>query len=181
MRSELNLENQLVIGHVGRFTDQKNHTFLIDIFFEIHKQKQNSRLILVGSGDKEDEIKEKVNTLGISDSVLFIGFKSDVSDYMQVMDMFLFPSKFEGLGLVLIEAQAAGLPSFTSASVVPEEAKVTDLLQYISLKKSAETWAKIILDATLQRKDTYNEICSAGYEIKSAAYKLEKFYLNRLE
>lgn len=181
MRSKLNLENQLVIGHIGRFTDQKNHTFLIDIFLEIHKQKQNSKLILVGSGDKESEIKEKVDALGLSDSVLFVGFKSNVSDYMQSMDVFLFPSKFEGLGLVLIEAQAAGLPSFTSANVVPEEAKVTNLLQYISLKESAETWSKIILDTTLERKDTYNEICTAGYEIIGAAYKLEKFYLNRLE
>ena len=180
MRNKLNLKNALVIGHVGRFTDLKNHIFLIDIFYEMYKQNENSKLILVGTGEKENEIKEKVNKLGLSNSVIFTGFKNNVSDYMQSMDVFLFPSKFEGLGLVLIEAQASGLPSFTSSNVVPMEAKVSELLNFISLENTPMVWSDKILKHNLERKDVKTNIRNIGYDIESSAKILEEFYINKI-
>jgi glycosyltransferase involved in cell wall biosynthesis len=178
IRNELKLENHLVIGHVGRFIDLKNHNFLIDIFYEIHKRKNDFKLLLIGIGEKEKEIKQKVNALGLSEHVIFLGYKTNVNDYMQCMDIFLLPSKFEGLGLVLIEAQASGLPCFTSKDVVPSEAKVSDLLNFISLDFPASKWADKILNSNLERKDVTEDIKAARYDIKNSAKFLEEFYKN---
>ena len=169
-------ENEIVIGHVGRFTEQKNHVFLIDIFNEYHKINSNSRLLLVGTGILEENVKEKVEDLKIADKVIFAGFRSDVNNYMQAMDLFVLPSKFEGLGLVLIEAQASGLPCFTSKDVVPKEAQVSDLLTYIRLSSNAKKWANIINKSSFNRKDVAKEIKDSGYDINEAALELEKFY-----
>lgn len=178
IRRELHIEDKLVIGHVGRFTTQKNHTFLIDIFNEIHKKNRNSVLILVGTGEKEDEIHKKVKNLGLEENVLFIGFKNNVNEYMWAMDLFVFPSLFEGLGLVLIEAQATGMKCFTSKDVVPKEAKVSDLLEYISLSYNAKLWADRILENNITRDDNkYKEIKEKGYDICDTVRELEKFYI----
>lgn len=180
IRNELNInENEIVIGHVGRFTNQKNHEFLIDVFNEINKINDKVKLLLVGIGHKEEHIKEKVSSLGLNKKVIFAGFKNNVSDYMNAMDVFLFPSKYEGLGLVLIEAQANGLKCFTSADVVPLEAKVTDLLSYINLNKSADYWANSILSESIERRDETNRIIESGYSIECTAAFLEKFYMKR--
>lgn len=177
LRKKLNIENKIVMGHVGRFTTQKNHTFLIDVFYEFHKKNNNSVLMLVGTGKKEKEIHNKVDTLGLTDSVIFIGYKNNVNEYMWAMDVFVFPSIFEGLGLVLIEAQAAGLKCFTSKDVVPKEAKVSNLLEYISLKNSSKIWADIILKTDLEKKNVISEIKNRGYSIEFTAKKLERFYM----
>lgn len=177
LRKKLNIENKIVMGHVGRFTAQKNHTFLIDVFYEFHKKNNNSVLMLVGTGKKEKEIHNKVDTLGLTDSVIFIGYKNNVNEYMWAMDVFVFPSIFEGLGLVLIEAQAAGLKCFTSKDVVPKEAKVSNLLEYISLKNSSKIWADIILKTDLEKKNVISEIKNRGYSIEFTAKKLERFYM----
>lgn len=180
IRKELNVDSDtLLIGHVGRFTQQKNHDFLIDIFNEIHKKNQNIKLLLIGTGIKENDIKEKVKNLNLQDSVIFEGFKTNVAEYMFAMDIFLFPSKFEGLGLVLIEAQATGLPCYTSKDVVPTEAKVSNLLEYISLADSSVEWAKIILTNTNKRLDCSDSIKVANYDILQTSNFLYKFYLNR--
>lgn len=178
IRKELGIEDKLVIGHVGRFTTQKNHNFLIDIFNEIHKKNSNSVLMLVGTGEKEAEIHEKVKKLGLEESVLFIGFKNNVNEYMWAMDLFVFPSLFEGLGLVLIEAQATGMKCFTSKDVVPEEAKVSSLLQYISLNDSAKLWADEILKNKVVRNNKYKDIKEKGYDICDTGKELEEFYIN---
>lgn len=177
LRKELNIEDKLVIGHVGRFTNQKNHTFLIDIFDEIHKKNENTILMLVGTGEKEQEIHEKVKRLGLSDSVLFTGFKENVNEYMWTMDVFVFPSLFEGLGLVLIEAQATGIPCCTSKVVVPLEARVTDLIEYIPLEAGAEIWAKKILDVDITRKNVLYQIKEKKYSIEDTGKELQKFYI----
>ena len=178
MRKEFNInEKEILFGHVGRFTNQKNHTFLIDIFNEIHKQNKNTKLIMVGIGEKEPEIKDKVKSLGLEDCTVFAGFRKDVNKIMQAMDVFLLPSLYEGLPVVGVEAQAAGLPSFTSEGVVTKEVQITDAMNFISLDKSANEWASIILNSDLSRKDAKKEIKSAGYFIEDSANELVNFYL----
>ena len=179
LRKELNIEDtDLVIGNVARFTNQKNHEFLIDIFNEIYKKNNSSKLLLIGTGEKEIYIKEKVNELGLTNDVIFLGFKTNVNDYMNVMDIFLFPSKYEGLGLVLIEAQANGIKCFTSQNVVPLEAKVSDLLEYISLNETSKNWANKVLSVNKNRKNVKEKIIEKGYSIEYTAKKLEQFYFN---
>ena len=177
IRGTLGIQNEFVFGHVGRFTNLKNHEFLINVFGEIYSMDSNVKLLFIGTGEKEIEIKRKVKALGIDNAVVFLGFKTNVSCYLQAMDAFLFPSKLKVLGIALIEAQAAGLPSFTSKDVVPLEAQVTGLLKYIPLSCDSRTWAKTILDSDLNRKDFSQEIINAGYSIESTARFLENFYL----
>lgn len=177
LRKALGIENRLVIGNVGRFTDQKNHDFLIDIFGEIHKKNKNAVLMLVGTGEKQEKIRKRVEQLGLQKDVLFLGFKNNVNEYMWAMDCFVFPSIFEGLGLVLIEAQATGMKCFTSKGVVPEEAKVSNLLEYISLEKSAKQWAELIMGSDLRREEIKQELEKEEYLIEQTAKELEKFYL----
>ena len=178
IRKDLNIEGKLVIGHVGRFTAQKNHNFLIDIFNEIHKKNEKAVLMLVGIGEKEEEIRKKVNRLKLEKYVLFIGFKNNVQEYMWAMDLFVFPSLFEGLGLVLIEAQATGMRCFASKDVVPNEAKVSDLLEYIYLNESSGAWAEKVLNANFNRENKYNDIKNKGYDICDTAKELEEFYIS---
>ena len=170
-------ENEIVIGHVGRFTEQKNHEFLIDIFNEYQNINSNSRLLLVGTGILEESIKKKVQDLKIEDKVIFAGFRNDVNNYMQAMDLFVLPSIFEGLGLVLIEAQASGLPCFTSKDVVPKEAHVSNLLTFINLNNNSKEWANIINNSKLNRKNVSEEIKSNGYDISETTLELQNFYL----
>lgn len=177
VRKKLKINNKTVIGHVGNFKKEKNHTFLIDIFQEYHKINPNSILMLIGNGELEDTIKNKVREYELLDSVLFLGSRSDVAELMQAMDVFVFPSFFEGLGIVAIEAQAAGLPVLASKGV-PNEAKITDIFQYSSLKNDEKYWAKQIngmLEYT--RKNKKNEIVQAGYDVNETAFWLEKLYL----
>lgn len=178
MRQKFNItENEILFGHVGRFTNQKNHTFLADIFNEIHKQNKHTKLIMVGIGEKEQEIKDKVKALNLEDCVIFAGFRKDVNKIMQAMDVFLLPSLYEGLPVVGVEAQAAGLPCFTSKDVVTKEVQITKAMNFISLDKSAKEWANIILGSDLSRKDTKKELKEAGYFIEDSARELVDFYL----
>ncbi|QDP41459.1 glycosyltransferase family 1 protein [Radiobacillus deserti] len=179
MRNELDINKKFVVGHIGRFNAQKNHDFLIDIFFEIQKQKTNSLLVLVGIGPLEGKIREKVERLGIPEKVLFLGQRNDVSDILQAIDVFVLPSFFEGLGIVLVEAQAAGLDCFTS-DIVPVEAKVTDRLKFLSLNLSAKEWAEKIIEETksAKRVDEIEKIRDAGFDIRIEAEKLEKAYIS---
>lgn len=180
IRKEFSLKSKdILIGHVGRFTNQKNHPFLIDIFYEMTRQNKKVKLIMVGIGEKEKEIKQKVKELKIEDKVIFAGFRNDVNEIMQAMDIFLLPSLYEGLGIVLIEAQAAGLPSFTSDKVVPHEAKISKLLHYIPLEENEKQWATKILESSLERIDTKKEMQKKGYLIEQTAKYLEKFYINK--
>lgn len=178
IRNEFSIpEDVMVIGNVGRFTTQKNHTFLIDIFYEIQLRKKDSILILVGIGELEDRIRDKVKRLGLESKVIFTGFRNDVNEIMQAMDLFLLPSLYEGLPVVGVEAQAIGIPVFTSKDVVTEEAKVSQVLHFISLKETAQEWAHKILQSDLHRCDTAKELKSAGYFIEDSAQELSNFYM----
>lgn len=176
LRKEFGVQNKIVIGHIGRFNFQKNHDYLIDIFNEIKGINENTVLMLVGRGDLESQIKDKVEQMGLSDSVIFTGVRSDIPNLLQAMDVLLLPSHFEGLPVVLIEAQAAGLKCFAS-DVVSSEAKISELLHFISLEESPTYWAERILrEVNYQRIDTHNEIVLSGFDIKDTAKWLEDFY-----
>lgn len=182
IRKSLNIENKFVVGHVGRFVYQKNHEFLINLFYELQKTEPESVLMLIGGSANGDEFlikaKEQVRHLNIENKVLFLGLRNDVSDLMQAMDCFVLPSYFEGLPLVAVEAQCAGLKSYLS-DIISEEVKITDLVNFISLDETSEYWAKQILsNRNYERKDMCNEIKDAGYDINTEIKKIERFYLN---
>lgn len=182
VRRELNLEHKFVVGHVGRFYYQKNHKFVINIFYEVQKMEDNAVLLLVGDTVDDEsffiECKKLVKELKLDEKVKFLGMRSDVPDLMQAMDCFLFPSQFEGLGIVAIEAQTAGLRCYLS-DIIPEEVKITDLVNFISLNESPKTWAdKILENRNYKRKDMTEKIKAGGYDIKTEIRKVEQFYLN---
>lgn len=169
--------DEILIGHVGRFSLPKNHSFLIDIFENI-QSTVSARLILIGDekGELASRVKEKVAKLRLQDKVIFAGLRSDVADLMQAMDVFVFPSNYEGFPVTLVEAQAAGLPCLISDKV-PIECKMTNLIYQIPLATSPEIWAKKAIEAAKQlRKNTYEEIKVAGYDIVESAKRLQKMY-----
>ena len=173
-RKELGIsEDTLVIGHVGRFVEQKNHRFLIDIFNEVHKKNNNSVLLLVGQGPLETEIKEKVDKLELTDSVKFLGQRSDVNELYSAMDVFLLPSLYEGLPVVGVEAQATGLLCVLSDDMT-KETKVLDSTVFESLNNSAEHWANTILNNKRVNHDVLDEFSKHGFNIENEADK----YLN---
>lgn len=173
-------EDCFVVGHIGRFIDQKNHKFLIKIFKEIVNDNSKARLLLLGEGPLQEEIKEEVKELKLEDKVIFLGVKEDAYNYFQAMDVFLFPSLYEGLGIVLIEAQASGLSCYTSSKVVPKEAKISDNLVYISLEENEKVWAKQVLNT--KKIDRENAILDkSNYDINKQVEKLEKIYLSKGE
>ena len=178
IRKKLNIaENTLVIGHVGRFATQKNHTFLIDIFKEIQKKKNDSKLILIGIGPKQDEIKEKVKKLELEENVLFLNNRNNVNEIMQAMDVFVLPSLYEGLGIVLVEAQSSGLPSVTTDEI-PTIAEVSNKFYRLSLKKTAKMWAETILKCQEEINNReQNEKCKL-YDIEKCILDLEEKYKN---
>jgi len=182
VREDLGLKDKFVIGHVGRFSPVKNHTFIIDIFDAVYKKNKQSVLLLIGTGELQNYIKEKVRKLNLENSVLFMGWRDDINMLLQAIDVFILPSKFEGLPLSCIEAQAAGVPCILSDNIT-KEVKITNLVVFKSIEDSAEEWADEILyflDKKEQRKDTYQNIIEAGYDIKSEVQKLEKYYMSLL-
>jgi glycosyltransferase involved in cell wall biosynthesis len=183
MRKSLNIEKNFVIGHVGSFTHPKNHKFLIDVFYEVQKQEKNAILMLVGDGQLNPQIQKQIEMLGIKEKVLLAGVVPNVNNYLQAMDVFVFPSIFEGLGIAVIEAQAAGLKTIVS-DTVPREAFITDLILPLSLESKIDTWKRAILDDSCvhDRKNTMEEISSNGYCISKSAERLSNLYfqLNRI-
>lgn len=177
IRENLRVQDKLVFAHTGRLTEAKNHTFLLEIFSKIVEKRPESVLLLIGDGPLKEQLKVKVNQLSLNDKVLFLGSRGDVNQLLQGVDLFIMPSLFEGLGIALIEAQAAGIKCFAS-DTVPKDAKVTDLLEYISLNKSAEYWAEKILEVTVyERQNKKDDIISSGFDISETAKMLTEFYL----
>lgn len=178
-RKELNIKkNEIVIGHVGRFVNQKNHEFLIDIFNEIYKQNKNSILLLAGDGPLKIEIENKVKELGLEKNVQFLGQRNDIDELYQAMDAFVLPSLYEGLPVVGVEAQASGLPCFFSSNMT-EEVNLLDSTKFIDLNHTSKYWADKILKEikSFTRKDMSLEITNGNFNIKTEARKLEDYYL----
>lgn len=177
-RKEFDLENMTVIGHVGRFSTVKNHKFLIDVFEECLKENKNIRLLLVGDGEEKELIEKKVKDMGLQGKVIFAGIRSDVNRIMQAMDVFVFPSLYEGLPLTLVEAQAAGLPCVISENIPRDCILTKNLITALSLKKSAKDWAEKILSVKdIKRASHMEELNNSGYDIGSNVKKLQEFYL----
>lgn len=181
VRDNLDISSaQLVVGHIGRFSVQKNHSFILDIFKNVLNAVPDAVLLLIGDNSTEigKQVMEKASGFGIERQIQFLGVRSDIPDLLNAMDVFLFPSLFEGLSVASIEAQAAGLPCLISDKV-PIECKKTDLVKQVPLSASAEIWAnEVIAAAKTQRRNTFEEIVAAGFDIKENAKWLENFYLH---
>jgi glycosyltransferase involved in cell wall biosynthesis len=176
IRKEFNVTNAFVIGHVGRFAPPKNHLYLLDIFKEISQREPNAVLLLVGRGELEKKTADKAKQLHLADKVIFAGVRPDVNDLLRAMDVFLFPSLYEGLGIAVIEAQAAGLPCFIS-DVIPKEVIITPLVKQLSIKSPPRLWADEILNHKYgARPDTRQSIMDAGYDIETTVAWLTDFY-----
>ncbi|UZT83419.1 glycosyltransferase [Caproicibacterium sp. BJN0003] len=177
-RTNLGISDYFVVGHVGRFYFQKNQEFLVRIFQEIHKRVPKSVLILVGQGEDEEKIHEQVEKLGLKGAVKFLGVCTNMERLYQAMDIFVLPSHFEGLPLVLLEAQANGLPCYVS-DCISKEAQVTSSCQYLSLDLPAEKWAdKIMSHENNRNPDAVKEIQNSNYDIQKNAKNLEAFFIN---
>lgn len=166
--------NAYVIGHVGRFSSTKNHDFLVDIFAEVYRKNSNAFLLLIGAGELMEPVKDKIEKLQLSERVLILSHRSDIPQLMKAMDVFVFPSLFEGLGIVLIEAQVAGLRCIVS-DTVPKEAFQTKLAVPVSLNESPEKWAEIILDDSVKGGSDGN---IDDYDMNKEIKQLEKLYLS---
>ena len=180
IRRFMGVTDKLVIGHVGRFMQQKNHTFLIDIFKALHNKCPESVLLLISEGRLLDEIKRKVHRLGLENSVYFLGFRNNVHELMQAMDVFVLPSLWEGLPFTLIESQSAGLPSVIS-DVISDEAVITNLITKVSLKRPAEEWAEAILKSykNTRRRNTSEQVRAAGFDIIHTAKWIQNYYIQK--
>lgn len=176
---ELGLENKFIIGHIGRFSLQKNHKFLINVFKVIKERQNNAFLVLVGTGSLTESIKNLVKCNGLDNDVLFLGQRNDVSDLLQIFDVMVFPSQYEGLGIALIEAQVSDLPCVYS-DVIPEEVNILDSNEILSLNENYEVWANAVLkyQSHKRSKNAIKRIERAGYNIELEAKKLSEFYMS---
>lgn len=176
-RKEMNLEGKFVIGHIGRFVYQKNHDFILKVFAKIQKEHPESVLLLVGEGTLKSEVMKKVRMYGLEASVIFYGVTHDIRRMLLVMDAFIFPSHFEGLGIAAIEAQTCGLQVY-GADTIAEEVNVTECFHRISGWDEKE-WADTIWKGRkIQDRRSYiREVTEAGYDIQAVARELEDFYL----
>ena len=181
VRNEFNIgENDIVVGHVGRFSAVKNHTFLVDIFKELKEQSESAKLILVGVGELYEEIQTKVDTLGLSESVIFTGLHTDTYNLYQAMDIFVMPSLYEGLPVVLVEAQAAGLPIVCSDRI-SKMSVMSKSFEMISLDSTPKKWTESIFQTLKQSNDRMegqSNVVNSGYDINKVTDFLISSYVN---
>lgn len=182
-RKEFGLEDNMVIGHIGRLTAQKNTLFILDIFAEILKIEEKAKLLLIGDGDLREEMLKKIDDSGIKESVVYLGRREDIKQFYNAMDAFLLPSLYEGLPVVGVEAECCGLPMFFSTEIPEESSPCSDLGVFVSLEKNASEWAKIVLDKVkkTERKDHSTEVKNVGFDSVTEAEKLHQYYKELLE
>lgn len=182
-RDQYGVKQELLIGHVGRFSYQKNHLFLIDVFDQIQKTVP-AKLILIGGEslrledkDLPKQIHSKVKSYGIEDKVIFAGVCDNIPELMQAMDVFVFPSHYEGLPVTIVEAQAAGLPCIIS-DAISSESILTDRVKTVSLSESVEKWADITIQEAKKGKiNTITQLQQSGFDIKENAARLQDYYI----
>lgn len=181
VRKELGLREAFVVGHVGRLRPEKNHDFLIDVLAEIKKQKPEAELILVGAGPLEERVRGRAAEKGLADCVHFLGNRKDMNRIYQAMDVFVFPSLYEGLGIVAIEAQAAGIPAVCSEGL-PPEADISPLYRRLPLGDGAEKWARAALEAAqnpMAHANMRQYVVDAGFDMDATAKYMENYYLSQ--
>ena len=178
-REELGLkDDEIVITHIGRFVLQKNHNFLVEIMKELVKLNSKYKLLLVGNGELEQKIKEKIEKLNLKKNIKILGVRKDINSILQATDLFILPSFHEGLPVTLVEAQGAGLKCFISDSVTREIDLECGLTEFISLNKSAQEWAEIIdNNKEYKRKNTVEALRKHGYDMTQNAKELENLYI----
>lgn len=171
MRNKYGVNDELVLGHIGGFREQKNHMFLLEVFYELQKMKENSKLVLVGDGELKAQIIEKIKELNLTDKVIMVGNVGNAEDYYQMFDIFLLPSLFEGLPFVGIEAQASGTECMF-ADTIEKRVALTPLAHFCSLNQVPEVWAKELLEIHYEKKDYSELIEESGYGLR----KLSGYY-----
>ena len=179
LRKELGVaEDEILFGHVGRFTQQKNHAGLLTLFASLKKEMPRARLVLVGGGALEQQVRQQAKELGLENSVIFAGVRGDMQRFYHAMDVFLLPSLFEGLPVVLVEAQAAGLPCFVSDTVDPGAAFAKNI-HYLPLNDTG-AWVQSIVTSDLSRDpDARSRAIEAGFDVRTSAQYLQNFYLEQ--
>ena len=181
MREKLGVEGKFVLGHVGRFEEQKNHLFLIEVFKEVAAAEETAVLLLIGEGELEGQVRQKVDEYNLRERVKFLGIRRDVNKLWMAMDVFVFPSLFEGLPIVALEAQASGIPSVLSDTITAE-VKLTDRVEFISLEAAKETWRDVILSHKNESRSEEDnglirrQFREAGYDIEQEAQTLLSCY-----
>ena len=174
LRNEYGLTDKVVIGHVGRFDKVKNHLFLIKLFAEYSKEYDDSALVLIGVGDTEDQCRQLVKEYGKEDKVLFLGVRSDISDLLQMIDVMVMPSFYEGFPVTMIEAQASGLPIIASTGV-SKETDIYGLVKYISLESDLQQWIEEIHGMIGKRdKQGYKKVYDAGFDVNQVVKRIEE-------
>lgn len=180
-RKAYGLDQYIVLGHIGRFVPQKNPLFLLDICNEIFQMEKDARLLLIGDGELKSAMMDKIEKLGIRDKVIYLGRREDIGQFYNAMDAFLLPSLYEGLPVVGLEAQSAGLPIFFSSEVT-REVRASALGHFLELDRSAKEWAEAILNAIRAnreiRRSWSKEVAEAGFDSASEAMRLQKYYFN---
>jgi glycosyltransferase involved in cell wall biosynthesis len=181
-RERLNAQRQFVIGNIGRLHFQKNQNFAIDIFAEYVKKNPNAILLLIGQGEDEPILKAKAKKMALEDKILFLGLQQDIQGWLSMMDLFLFPSQFEGLSVVAMEAQANGIPVLASKNVIPAEVKINENFQFYGLERSAVEWADQIIwmgrhFTRLDSEKILKSFVEKNFEIKQEAQRLEDWFL----
>ena len=171
----------MVVGHVGRFIPQKNHSYLLKVFEQIKQLRNNAKLLLVGSGEGQNAIRQKAIAAGISDSIVLVGQREDVHKLYSAMDVLVFPSLYEGFGMVPQEAQYSGLPCIVSDCITREIVVCDQLVTFLPLEASTVEWAKTAIaqyDNALFRRDTFEHIAPERADKKLPADKLGEWYVS---
>ena len=175
-RANLGLKDKFVLGHVGRFHEAKNHMFLLDVFAGICQRRPNAMLMLVGDGDIRVRIESKIKSLGLENRVIMTGSRSDVPQLLQAMDVFVFPSLWEGLPVTVVEAQAAGLPCLISDTIT-DDVDISELVKRLPINNPI-AWVDAILSVDTGRVDVLDKIKSAGFDVRDVAEVLKNFYVD---
>lgn len=178
IRKKLRINDKFVIGHVGRMTKPKNHIFLLRTFCEISKIRKDAVLLLIGDGELRNAIEKEIKKLEIMEKVILLGNKNNTQDYYQAMDVFVFPSLWEGLGIVGIEAQDSGLPCVVSENIPMEIDLGENLIHVMNLSDGEKKWAEAISNISVcSRYGRQDAVCRAGYDIEENAMLMEDFYI----
>lgn len=183
-RKEYGWENKYVVGHIGRFTAQKNSVHMIEIFGAVARKEPNAVLCLIGDGELKKDMMNKISELGISDQVSYLGRREDIQQFYNAMDCFILPSLYEGLPVVGLEAESCGLPMFFSTEIT-KEANACELGHFISLDEKVDKWADEIIYAMKCnmpiRRSYANEVSNAGFDSASEAVRMQKYYFNAIK